>query len=813
MEDNDYTKILVTVLLVAGMLVSFVGVSAATNHTVTLEDGDNYWTGQELEYTDTTNDLTQSDMEILEIDDDGNREFVTEVDADGQDTLTIDSEGYPTGSYVLVVDGNSQQNEVEFDVRVQDLDITAEDNQVVNDGSEDSTTSFNVDSNRVDFQMNVTSDGLESSELQDIFGGGTTVNDDVLEVGEDQLDSVDFEDVESSEYLFEFEVVDANANTTSIVTVSEPGDPQGAFTESSFSANEGDAGEITVELEETDEARIILGDEEEIGYELEFNVTDDDEDGDVTVEFDSYLAGQSSDVVSTEDDAVTFVDQTSFDSDQRLVPERYELSVEVEEAGVFRQTDLSFFDLNERSSEDSTSYSVPSEDQITEYEDLENITEDNVVAEGDSLVVGFEVTGVFGAFDQEGVSTGDDLAEGSSLDNNRGIYVEILQDDPGPNSQPDEVGLDDADLYYNESDGQVFLVYEVDENNTDYELGNDYTAEFVVTDNSDYVEEDEEETVNTTYEVAQEETSFVGLNDEEELEFVESDQVEITAETNLADGTEDEFVVTLTDSDDPTVDEYEAEVEDGRLSANVNISELEAGDEFNVDLRTGDVDETTAVVLEQMTEYQLSVDVVDDNGNTVENAEVTVDEETQNGSAVSYNLTNGDYVVAVQADGFQTTSEQVTIEDGPESTTVTLIETNETEEYVLTVEVVDENGTDVEDAEVTVDGQTENGSQANFTLAEGDYNVSVTADGFEDQNLGVTVEEDGTTTATLTPTEDDDQDQNNNEDQDNNEDQNNNQTDDGDDETDDGLDLTLIGGLVVVLAALGGLALYVARSN
>lgn len=817
MEFNDYTKILVTALLVTGMLVSFVGVSTATNHTVSLEDGDNFWTGQELEYTDTTNDLTQSDMEVLEVDDDGNREFVTEVGADDEDTLTIDSEGYLTGSYVLVVDGNSQQNEVEFDLRVQELDITAEDSQVVNDGSEDSTTSFNVDSNRVGFQMNVTTDGLDANELQGIFGGGTTVDDDTLQVGEDQLDSVDFEDVDTSEYLFEFEVVDANSNSTSIVTVSEPGDAQGVFTQSTFSANEGDTGEITLDLEETDEARVTFGDEEEIGYELVFNVTDGDDDGEVTVEFDSYLAGQSSNVVSSEDDDVTFVEQTGFDSDQRLVPERYELSVEVEENGVFRQTDLSFFDLNERSTDGATSYGVPAANQITQYEDIENLTEADVVAEGDSLVVEFDVNGVFGAFNQEGVTAADDLSEGSSLDNNRGIYVEVFETNPGPNSQEETVGLDDAELYYNESEEQVFVVYEVDVDNTDYELDKSYTAELVVTEDSDYVEdEDEEEVVNTTYEIAEEDTSFVGLNDEDELEFEESDQVQVTANTNLAEGTEDEFVVTLTDADDPAVDEYEVTVEDGQLTTMVNTSGLEPGDQFTVDLRNADVDETTANVIEATPEYELSVEVVDEDGNLVETAAVTVDEETQNGSQVNYTLTNGEYVVAVQAEGFQTVSETVTIEDEPESTTVTLTPTEEqTEEYQLTVDAVDQNGTAVENAEITVDGETESGSQANFTVVEGNYDVTVTADGFEDENLNVTVEEDSTATATLTATDQQDEQGQDDEGQDNEDNQDNNNTDtDGEDENEDGgPDVVLIGGVVIVLAALGGLAVYATRSN
>lgn len=749
MKNQNYSVILITMLLVVGMSVGLVGVVSATNHSTELVEGDNYWTGQELVYSDTTNDLTQSDIEIEELVD-GEREFVTELSADGSDSLTINSEGYTTGTYVLVVDGDSSNEEVEFDLRVQNLNVTPEESQLVNGNGEDSTTSLNIESNRVDFEMNVTSDSLNGDELQTVFDGGTVSadNDSVLRVSESDLESVNFSSVESSEYVFEFDVVDANANSSSTVTVSEPGDAQADFNMSSFSADAGDSSKVSVNLEETDSATVTLGDQEELGYELVVDVTDSDEDGDVTFEFDSYQAGQSDDVVSSEDDEVTVVDQTNFDADQRLVPSRYELSVEVDEGGETRQTDISFFNLNERTLNGVTSYGIPSSDVVSEYDDLDNVTKADVVAEGDYVALGFEVSGVFGAFDESGVSVANDLAEDGALSNNHGIYVEVVEADPGLNAQPDNVNLNDADLYYNETESQIFLVYNVDTENTDFEFDTEYEAELRITDSNDYLDEDEEEVINSTYTVAEEESSFADLNQEDRLEVVNSDEFDITTETNLAEGTEDEFVVTIPDADDPTVDTYNTTVENGTMTATVDISSLDVGDEFTVDMRTADVSETTAVVIEEA-ESELSVNVVDEDGNPVENAEVTVNNETLSGQAGTFVLETGDYNVEAQAEGYESLNQTVTVEDD-KMISISLAEEEQTETYNLTVDVVDDTGNNVEGAEVTVGNQTQTGGTTTFELASGDYDVSVTSDGYEDNSIQVTVDEDSTTTAKLT---------------------------------------------------------------
>lgn len=806
-------------LLVIGMTVSFAGVASATSYA-DLEEGNNYWTGQDLNYTNSTIDLTSADIELLNVTgDDDDRTFVTEVGADDQNNLTIDTEDRRTDEYVLVVEGSSDTDEVNFDLRNQDLDITPEESQLVNGNGEDSETEFNVDSNRVGFNMNVTSDNLNGDELKTVFDGGTvnSDDDDVLNVSTDELETVNFSTVDSDEYNLEFEVVDADANSTATVTVSEPGDAQANFNQSVYSAAAGDSERITIDLDETDTANVTIGNFDDVGYELVFDIEDDDDDDEVTFEFDSYQAGRSGDVVTSEEDDITVNSQTNFDSDQRLVPLRYELSVDVNEGGEMRQTDIAFFDLDEQSLTSVNVYGVPSADVISEYEDLDDLTESDLIAEGDTVAIEFNVNGVFGPFDEAGVSSADDLSESSTLSSNHGVYVEIVETESSPNAQASDVGLGDAELYTNESEERFYLVYDVDTENTDFELDKNYEAELRVTEeDSDYIDEDdddnpdEDRVVNSTFETSEEETSFLGLNSDDEIEVPNSDEVEIVAETNLAEGSEDTFVVTIPDEDNPTVDDYDTTVEDGEMRATVDISALDNGDNFTVDIRSADVDETTAVVVGE-TSSELTVDVVDTSGEEVNDAEITVDGETIVGSTGVFDLTNGEYDIEVEGEGYQNITETVSVNGPTENVELLLLEEGQTL-YDLTVDVVDKDGNAVGNAEVTVDGETKTGSSVSFEVLEGDYDASVTADGYGDQITGVNVDSDTTETITLTSEGDD---QNGDDNENNNTDNgDNNNTDNGDEQNgDDGSNnLIIIGGAGAVLLAIGGVVVYFRRT-
>ena len=60
-------------------------------------------------------------------------------------------------------------------------------------------------------------------------------------------------------YEFEFEVVDSTASDSASITVQEPDDIESGFAQSVFSDERGDIVEFTVELSNSDEAKVHIG--------------------------------------------------------------------------------------------------------------------------------------------------------------------------------------------------------------------------------------------------------------------------------------------------------------------------------------------------------------------------------------------------------------------------------------------------------------------------------------------------------------------------------------------------------------------------
>jgi len=255
-----------------------------------------------------------------------------------------------------------------------------------------------------------------------------------------------------------------------------------------------------------------------------------------------------------------------------------------------------------------------------------------------------------------------------------------------------------------------------------------------------------------------------------------------------------------------------------------NGTEAAAGEETTAAME----DETTAAMEDETTaamgneteegeeENVLTVTVEDSEGEPVENATVEVSDEggilsgifgdTEDPGAVSpegevsVELADGNYTVNASADGFEEGGEEVELDGADEEVTVTLEESgeattaamedettaamgnetemsNETEEgeeeNVLTVTVEDSEGEPVENATVEVSdeggilsgifGDTEDPGavspegEVSVELADGNYTVNASADGFEeggeeveldgaDEEVTVTLEESGEAT-------------------------------------------------------------------
>jgi len=118
---------------------------------------------------------------------------------------------------------------------------------------------------------------------------------------------VDFTDIDAGDYSFDFEVTDTEASANVDITVREE-DRDGSFSQGVYQQAAGDIAEFTIELEDTDEVWVQIGDED-AGYIDVIYVVDDDENGEVTFEMNTRLAGTNAstdEVYNSEDDDIVF---------------------------------------------------------------------------------------------------------------------------------------------------------------------------------------------------------------------------------------------------------------------------------------------------------------------------------------------------------------------------------------------------------------------------------------------------------------------------------------------------------------------------
>ena len=633
MNDNTqrYGSILLVAMLVLSMSVAFVGVGAADS-TADLNDGDRYWVGQTLEYENTTisgdSDLSITSAEVV-TDDTDDSTFVTELNANNGN-ISIDTSNFESDAYLLEYDYETSSDDstgsesVAFEVSEQTLDVEPADVRVDNDG--DSETTFEFDSNRNSFEVNVSTDGLTDEELASVFSTGTSYSTSDVEDGNLTVDAtddvdVDFQDIDADSYDFSFEVVDTDASATTSVTVADPGDAVVEFAEPVNSFSEGDSTELTVNFNDTDSADVVIGDEEEVGYELNFTVEDTEENGEVTVVFDSYVAGESDDVVKVHEDSegdVTVNNRTTL-TDRKLAPSEYDMSAFVTSTG--DETDVGTLNIVERTSTGVSTVVAPGGETINDYEDIENATESTTVASGDYVAYKVEMTGVYG-FLEDGADLSEAEDESADAEDTPGFYMTIEKDAPNAN---EEVDLSDADVYTNEDDGVFYVVFDVD--NSDFDVDSDYESELVISEDNPYVEEEEDEESHTnTLSTEERDTEFVGYNADDVLEFEEGDELEVTAETNVAEGTESTLTVRMT-GDNPTIETYDVVAEDGEFTTTADIEGLSVGTEFTVQL-SGETDREDAVIVESTTTDDDDTDTTDDDTDTTDDDTDTTDDDT-----------------------------------------------------------------------------------------------------------------------------------------------------------------------------------------
>ncbi|MFC6716259.1 BGTF surface domain-containing protein [Natrialbaceae archaeon GCM10025810] len=664
-------------------------------------DDSTQYAGQML--TADVSDLTNGEDAELRTVEDGEVGSLENTPHVFNDTTSFDTDSLDNGQYVVTDNGSGDKvddKDVEFELVEQDLDAEFADEEVKNDGS-DADTELDVSSDvRNDYDVRLSADGLDDEDLDDIFDGdesGVDVDEDddtvTIEDAEDGIDA-DFTDIDTDEYDFDVEVVDSTAEASASVDVTEAGDQTAEFSESDFSEVRSNTAEITVDLEETDTGYMKVGDEEEAGYETYLDLSDEDDDGEVTVQMDTTEAHNANDDegdtngdifwADGDDDEVTIENATDDNvPDDPLEAGEYEIAASTDyedddnyEAFDDAETDSAYLVLEDREGldEDAIATHVAPEDadvsDIDDFED-ETITESDMLADEDKLFVTVESDSLYTYFD--GAEDFDDVDDDIQLNlTEQGSSLNAEEDEWSTNASDSDYNISEnvSVVDANQSNGEMIFAVDYEDFNEDLNE-EDYEAAFSLDHENEYATEeaaDDEEDEEATTEFGIEEREFE-LDDSNE-ELPASEDAEVTGETNVAPGTEVDDRIRasgeFTETSDAEVDD------DGTYTLTHDLSEYDAGIEYELsaeeqggeeDDLEGELVEADGEGDEKEDELELDVDAPSeiDEGDAAE-FDVTVDNNKDEETTATVELTIGDETYDEELDIDGEDSESTTLE-------------------------------------------------------------------------------------------------------------------------------------------------------
>jgi pilus assembly protein FimV len=572
------------VMSVFAMAATFSGAAIAdadAEFDADADDIDDLWIGQEVEINElhSSADLKQDGEVVanLRVTDGAATLDTSELD-DGRYYIEgVDDDEDATSTTFWV---NEHKIEVGFDDdAVEQNDETALTFEDVSDEPRDENVSIHVSGE-------LENETLNEDDLSEIFEADGDSDDAVLveDVSDGDELTADFDDQRTGDYEFTVDVTDTTASDAAEIPVGEEVDADAQFNESTYQQNIGDTAGFAVEPTATDEMYVELTEDEDY-YNATLEISDYDDADDVTVEFNSYEADDVSEAFSSEDADVEVIDDdNALDGDQ-LLESDFELEVYTEDptdGEDVDETDAAVLLLTERSTGDMKTWALPGDNFDVGDVDVANIedsaTDRDYVADEDLLVVGVEASGIYGyAFDDDGEWTGEAALELEFEDTDEPRY--------GSADSFDADDLSSDNFVVDEDENRFYVVVDATENDLDADETWDVT--FIVGDDNPYVNDDE--STDSQFSVEESDVEFVGdIDDEDHLAIENSNESELTAETNLAPGTEGDFRLRA------TAEIYTADAEvdgDGTLTTSFDLSQHEAGEEIRslrADAGTGD---------------------------------------------------------------------------------------------------------------------------------------------------------------------------------------------------------------------------------
>ena len=624
----------IMVMSVFAVPLAFAGAAAAQDPDVVYEvDGSTqsiYYQGQEINATELTGNEDYQLRVVTEFDGSNisSSTFVTEYTADSSGNITIETDDLDTGDYFVRGDGVNETRDNSFELTEQSLAVEFDEEEVTDTGN-DALVDLEIDSNRGTYDLNVSAEGdLDVEDLEDIFttdsglsaiGNNSDGDDDTITlspVSDDDF-TLNFTDVDAGDYEFTFEVDDTTAEATASITVVEGDD--GELSVSDVDVAQGDIASFEVEFSNTEEGLLVIGNEDDDGYQANVSIDSDGEDS-VIVHFNTYTAGNedidgefiitvdedSDATVELEDDvnlssildsgdyevavyATSGTDPSDFveavdDPDEiatLTITERTELDATQWRAGADVIDDLED-ELDDSDADGIEFIAAGVEDDLITETDMFAVNDGDGNGDSDYQIHQISADGIHGLIaNASGVEQFDDLDTTAAfiealkqnnsyaVGDDSSLLFEFEEQDPGPNQDSTTISLND--LAAAGEDLDEFMTVAYDANANDYYVIID-TDEFVSFADGLNIEIEEGQSYDVTFAV-QDARLLDELDDEDDLEELYE---EIAWAFDL-DEAEGEFLGTNDDGD------VEAELGDAsELTVETNVA---PGTQFDIRVR------------------------------------------------------------------------------------------------------------------------------------------------------------------------------------------------------------------------------------
>jgi len=605
-----------------------IDVTSTTVVADNAEDDNNVFRGEVVAIRasgEAANEDTADSNTPIEVTDEDGSIVLSDSYTANSEVYTLETEDLDTGEDYEVTVGD----EADGNITVSDLALEVNIDDDVGDGAnidDTDTLAVNVSTNRGGEPANATlfdeDDDKIATQVKNLQANRNVVFDFGSQNADDSPYYVEVTDNQTG--------VTAESNQ---INVSESDEGDVSFEPSTIQDDVGDVANITVQMSNTEDAVLNVGSTNDDNYAIQGQIEDEDGDGEVTVQFNSYTAGTSGSgntvlSVAGDDDIDVITEEGSFTDGREGLDEdtleagSYSINVS---AGTETSDDLSqseSFDadavgtlrLSENSVESMQIWAAPSDadiddDDVDIYDRIgENLTQSDNIAAEDVVVHQIEAGGLEGALEYEDQdnnagSTTAAFAQAVDTDGDSGdagtagLTLYVNRSDVGANADPSPVDFSeeaslDALTVVEDADNNTYFVA-LDTSDVQFESGDTIVDEEDTRINATFaVREgplsDDQSSVSGLYQTSERDASL-NLDDDGFVTVQAAAGQDVTGETNVAPGSELEVEMESESEANPFVLRPEADVgPNGTYTATADFSDYSAGTNFTV--QTLDVD-------------------------------------------------------------------------------------------------------------------------------------------------------------------------------------------------------------------------------